>query len=83
MFLYKSVVYYKQSVPPHVSANLVAMLSEAHYKGYITEVYEPMAGFNILNVNSIWFKIHIKMWGFKGLVNSLEDLYEVDTEFDV
>jgi hypothetical protein len=45
----------------------VAILREVHYKGYITKVYEPMARYNGLNVNSVWFKIHV-MWGFEEFV---------------
>jgi hypothetical protein len=56
-------------MPPHVSTNLVAILREVRYKGYITKVYEPMAGCNVLNVNSIWFKVRVKMWGFEGLAD--------------
>ena len=35
----------------------------------IIKVYEPMTGYNVLNVNNVWFKIHIIMWGFEGLVD--------------
>jgi len=55
-------------MPLHVSANLVAILREVHYKGYITKVYEPMAGYNVVNVNSVWFQMHVIMSGFEGLV---------------
>ena len=67
-FWYKSILNYKQSMPLHVSANLVAILREVHYKGYITKVYEPMAGYNVVNVNSVWFQMHVIMSGFEGLV---------------
>ena len=33
---------------PHVVVTLVAILREVHYKGYITEVFEPMHKCKIL-----------------------------------
>jgi hypothetical protein len=56
----------KKSMPPHVSTNRVAILSEVHSKVYITNFMNQWL--DVLNVNSIWFKVLIKIWGFKGLV---------------
>jgi hypothetical protein len=56
-------------MPPYVSTNLVANLREVHYKGYVTNIYEPMVRCNVLNVSTTWFKVHVKMWEFKGLVD--------------
>ena len=48
----------------HVSATLVAILREMHYKGWtnrdITKVCEPMHICKILSFNNTWFKINIK-----------------------
>jgi hypothetical protein len=42
IILYYIILYYKHSMAPHVVTTLVAILREVHYKGYITEVLEPM-----------------------------------------
>jgi hypothetical protein len=48
----------------HVSATLVAILREMHYKGWacqdITEVCKPMHICKILSFNNTWFKIYSK-----------------------
>ena len=56
----------------HVSANLVAILSEVRYKGWIyrdvTKVCEPTHRCKILSFKNIWFKIISK---YKIQVNFL------------
>jgi len=41
-----------------VSATLVTIHREVHYKGF---VYQPNHGCKILSFNNVWFKIHIKI----------------------
>jgi hypothetical protein len=61
---YITVSYIINTVVLHVSATLVAILREMHYKGWlsrdITKVCVPMHIRKILSFNDTWFKIHIK-----------------------
>ena len=62
--MYKSVLYYKHSILLHVSAILVAILRELHYKRWIYRDITNVCAMHkckILSFNNEWFKIHIKI----------------------
>lgn len=63
--MYKSILYYKRSSLMHVSATLVTIHREAHYKWWICrdtmKVYEQKYRYKRLSFETMYFKIHISL----------------------